>query len=931
MSLEVNAPNKCRGLLLIMVFTFVIGIFTGEGWFGPKEAHADTITLYPTANAITGTVTNPTNVYLDDGSGALISANNSSETVRTFDSTNLGTISNVTVWVKYKTSAAPSNDTYAFDAAPDGTNFNQSIVTANTTNQTAYTTASKDLGVLTWAQVGTLAVKCTTVKSAGADPYSVDWDVAYIVVTYAGKTDQTISVTTPAPANAAYNSQFTVAATASSNLPVAYSSGSTSICTNSDATFTMVSGTGTCVVQYNQAGDAAFNAAPQVTSNTTATKIDQATVNISAPSSATYGQTGLSAAASGGSGTGAYSYSAGSSTGCSVNTANGSLTFTSATGTCNITAIRATDSNYNVSNASSPATVTINTAPLAVTAEAKSKTYGAADPALTYTASGFVNGDTNAIMSGTLTRAAGVNVGDYAINKGTVASTSNYTINYTSANLTINAKPVTVTPDAGQSKVYGAAEPTFTYTNTALEGADTITGALGRAAGENVATSPYAYTLGTLTAGSNYTLSLGGTNTFAITAKPVTVTAAAKSKVFGTAEPDLTYTVDTGDTLSGSLARVAGENVGDYAIEQGTVTNTTNPNYSITYVGANLTITVAGQSITITTPSPASAAYLTQFTVAATASSSFAVTYSSGSPGICTNSGDTFTMISGTGTCVVQYDQAGDSNYSAAPQVTNSVTADKADQTIDPITLTPATLAVGGTTEASTLATSGLPVVFSSSTTTVCTLSGTTVAGVNGGDCTIIASQEGNTNYNAAANVEKTFTVDAPAGNPTLSVTITGEGSVNSVPSGIACTSGTCSAEFTSGQSVELTAAPTVSSDFAGWDGACSASGNNPVCTVIVSGLTEVAANFTAKQLVRVGDNYYASMQAAYNAAGEGATLKGSIQTLFEDLNFNLTPNISFDGGYDETWTKVVDANTTISGSVTLAGGSVTISNMIIQ
>ena len=79
---------------------------------------------------------------------------------------------------------------------------------------------------------------------------------------------QTITVTTHAPAGAAYNSSFTVAATASSNLPVAYSSGSMSVCTNNGATFTMNAVTGTCVVQYDQAGGTNYNAASRVTENT---------------------------------------------------------------------------------------------------------------------------------------------------------------------------------------------------------------------------------------------------------------------------------------------------------------------------------------------------------------------------------------------------------------------------------------------------------------------------------------------------------------------------------------------------------------------------------------------------------------------------------------------------------------------------------------
>ena len=64
----------------------------------------------------------------------------------------------------------------------------------------------------------------------------------------------------------------------------------------------------------------------------------------------------------------------------------------------------------------------------------------------------------------------------------------------------------------------------------------------------------------------------------------------------------------------------------------------------------------ANQTITVTTHAPASAVFGTSFTVAATAPGG-AVTFSSS--GACSNSGATFTMTSGTGTCSVKYDQAG--------------------------------------------------------------------------------------------------------------------------------------------------------------------------------------------------------------------------------------------------------------------------------
>ncbi|NJC88026.1 MAG: CxxxxCH/CxxCH domain-containing protein [Desulfuromonas sp.] len=166
---------------VLFVVTLLVGFFTLA-----TGAQAATVTLYPASNTVVGTVTSPTNGYANDNAAASVATSASSSlALGGFNNTNLGTISDVTVWVKYKTSAAPSNDTYAFAAAIDGTNFTNSIVAANTTNQAAYTTANLSLGALTWANIGTLAVRGATTKVGASDGYTLDFDVAYIVVTYA--------------------------------------------------------------------------------------------------------------------------------------------------------------------------------------------------------------------------------------------------------------------------------------------------------------------------------------------------------------------------------------------------------------------------------------------------------------------------------------------------------------------------------------------------------------------------------------------------------------------------------------------------------------------------------------------------------------------------------------------------------------------------
>jgi len=80
---------------------------------------------------------------------------------------------------------------------------------------------------------------------------------------------QTITFTTNAPASAATASNFTVAATASSGLPVMYTSSGQ--CSNVGANYGTSDNTGTCTVIANQAGDADYVAAATVTESVTVT------------------------------------------------------------------------------------------------------------------------------------------------------------------------------------------------------------------------------------------------------------------------------------------------------------------------------------------------------------------------------------------------------------------------------------------------------------------------------------------------------------------------------------------------------------------------------------------------------------------------------------------------------------------------------------
>ena len=218
-------------------------------------------------------------------------------------------------------------------------------------------------------------------------------------------------------------------------------------------------------------------------------------------------------------------------------------------------------------------------------------------------ATGFEFSDTSAtVLTGSLTRAAGENVGGYAILQGSLAANSNYTIAFTGNTLHITPATLTVTANP-LSKVYGTTDPALTYTATGFEFTDNsatvLSGSLTRAAGENVGN--YAISQGSLVANANYTIAFSGAN-FAITQALLTITANPLSKVYGQADPTLTYTASgfaNGDTvaiLSGSLTRAAGENVGGYAIFQGTLG--TSANYTIAFTGSTLSITPAQLTVT---------------------------------------------------------------------------------------------------------------------------------------------------------------------------------------------------------------------------------------------------------------------------------------------------------------------------------------------
>jgi len=161
---------------------------------------------------------------------------------------------------------------------------------------------------------------------------------------------QTITFTQNAPSSAQYNTSFTVAATASSGLPVSF--GSSGACSNAGTLFTMTSGTGTCSVMASQSGNSNYVAASPATQSTAATPAAQSVTFTGAPASAPYQSTFVVVATTN-SGVIPTITASGS---CSVSATT--VTITKGSGTCSLTAKWAATQNFLAASASQSTTAT---------------------------------------------------------------------------------------------------------------------------------------------------------------------------------------------------------------------------------------------------------------------------------------------------------------------------------------------------------------------------------------------------------------------------------------------------------------------------------------------------------------------------------------------------------------------------------------------
>ena len=841
--------------------------------------------------------------------------------------------------------AAQDNTVTSLSSSLNPSQYNQNVTFTATVTDTTSPSTTVNQGTVTFTYSSTTLCSAVPVSSGVAQCNSSGLPIGTDSVNagYSGganfnsssgslnqtvnKISQTITVTLAPPASASYASLFNVSATASSGLTVAITtSGACSGSGSGSAAIGMTSGTGTCSVMFNQAGNGTYSAAPQVTDTTTATQASSPAAVTSSLNPSAYGQSVNFTATvrnvpNGATPTGTVQFSIDSAPyGTPVPMSGGSAAAgisTLAVGAHTVTATYSGDSNYsaNTGTLSGDQVVTTAGAAMTIASSLNPTVYGQSvtftatingangllkrrnnNRARPMTVTGAVtwsdsNGPLTCTESGTSTTtvASGnpgtatcttttlaVNpsdtiTGNYSgdANHDTTSATTTQTINASNGNVTVatSGSPsvygqsvtftATITGDNGMARRRNGAKPmdvTGSVTWSANTGCSvsTVSGYPGVATCTTATLSVGAADIVTANySGDSNHNSGSGSVSQEVDAADSTVTVASSLNPSNYGQ-SVTFTA----TINGANNLVRGRKNGakpmdvtgsvTWNVETGCGTTAVTPGntgtatcttsslpagttaITATYSGddnhGGSTGTLSGgqvvnqltQAITFTTSPPSSATYNTSFTVAATGGASGnPVTFTAA--GVCSITGGgtgtaTYLMTSGTGTCSVIANQAGSTNYAAAPTLTSGVLALLADQTITVTTPAPATAAKGDSFTIVASASSGLPIEFTSNGQ--CTNVGAvyTITGI-GGTCNEHLSQPGDSNYKWAGHVnETTSSVKAIAptvsftGAPATAVyesTFTVTATTNAPTTAVITASGPCSI---SGNTVTMTA-----------------------------------------------------------------------------------------------------------------------------
>jgi hypothetical protein len=264
--------------------------------------------------------------------------------------------------------------------------------------------------------------------------------------------------------------------------------------------------------------------------------------------------------------------------------------------------LSATNYSFSLTNG----ILTVGKALLTVTADNQNRLYGQTNPVFTVSYSGFVDNDTESVLSGAaaLSTIAGTNTPmgyyDIVVTNGNLTAT-NYALSFVNGTLTIGPAPLSITAHDA-TRQYGATNPVFTVTMqgfvngqnaTALAGTLSVT----TSADQTNSVGTYAIVPSGLSS-TNYALSYTN-GTLTVTQAPLTVTANSAVRQYGTPNPVFGGTITgllNGDpiTVTYTCGATQSSPAGSYAIVPSlNDPEDKAPDYAVTTRNGTLTITVA--------------------------------------------------------------------------------------------------------------------------------------------------------------------------------------------------------------------------------------------------------------------------------------------------------------------------------------------------
>ncbi|WP_140849167.1 putative Ig domain-containing protein [Sphingomonas glacialis] len=694
----------------------------------------------------------------------------------------------------------------AVSGASVGGSYSQANPATGGTAPYSYTLAAGALpaGTTLGASTGTVTGVPT---SAGAFSYAIQAsDSQGVPATATGATvsgsiaqgTQTISFA--ALLNASLSaSPLTLAATASSGLAVAFSSATTGVCTVAGSSVTLLT-TGTCTINADQPGNADIAAAPQIQRSFTVTPASLS-VTPGAVSGASVGASYSQANPASG-GTAPYSYTlasgalpAGTTLGASTGTVTGVPTsagaFSYAIQASDSQGVPATATGATVSGSIAQGTQTISFAALA------NASLSASPLTLAATASsGLAVAFTSATSAVCTVAGSGVTLlatGTCTINADQPGNTDIAAAPQVQRSFTVTPASLSVTPGAVSGASVGAsysqANPasggtapySYTLASGALPAGTTLGASTGTVTGVPTTAGAFSYAIqasdskgvpatatgatvsGSITQGSQ-TISFAALSNASLSASPLTLAATASS---GLAVGFASATTGVCTVASSSVTLLTTGTCTINADQPGNADIAAAPQ-----IQRSFTVTPASLSVTPGAVSGASVGgSYSQANPASGGTAPYSYTLASGALPAGTTLGASTGTVTGVPTAAGAFSYAIQANDSqGVPATTTGATVSgsiaQGTQTISFAALSNASLSASPLSLAAT-ASSGLAVAFTSATTAVCTVAGSSITLLTTGTCTINADRPGNTDIAAAPQVQRSFTV-TPA---SLSVT----------------------------------------------------------------------------------------------------------------------------------------------------------------